>query len=152
MFPRSKRLLGKKLILVLSNLFERIFPYKYCTNILYSNCMYQYCKYNYDSKVDCAIVLVFAVVAISRYARDYWNEFTNKMFLRLYCDGGKLLLLRWKADRYLLLPAILLYGIVILSQFYLLPAVISGIVFILLIVWIVFLPLKRAIDGSFSSL
>ena len=68
------------------------------------------------------IVLVFAVVAISRYARDYWNEFTNKMFLRLYCDGGKLLLLRWKADRYLLLPAILLYGIVILSQFYLLPA------------------------------
>ena len=102
--------------------------------------------------MDCAIVLVFAVVAISRYARDYWNEFTNKMFLRLYCDGGKLLLLRWKADRYLLLPAILLYGIVILSQFYLLPAVISGIVFILLIVWIVFLPLKRAIDGSFSSL
>lgn len=35
-----------------------------------------------------AIVLVFAVVAISRYARDYWNEFTNKMFLRLYCDEG----------------------------------------------------------------
>ncbi len=52
-----------------------------------------------------AIVLVFAVVAISRYARDYWNEFTNKMFLRLYCDEGKLLLLRWKADRYLLLPS-----------------------------------------------
>ena len=99
-----------------------------------------------------AIVLVFAVVAISRYARDYWNEFTNKMFLRLYCDEGKLLLLRWKANRYLLLPAILLYGIVILSQFYLLPAVVGSVVFILLIVWIVFLPLKRAIDGSFSSL
>lgn len=69
-----------------------------------------------------AIVLVFAVVAISRYARDYWNEFTKKMFLHLYCEEGKLLLLRWKADRYLLLPAILLYGIVILAQFYLLPS------------------------------
>lgn len=91
-----------------------------------------------------AIVLVFAVVAISRYARDYWNEFTNKMFLHLYCDEGNLLLLRWKANRYLLLPAILLYGIVILAQFYLLPAVIGGIIFILLIVWIVFLPLKKS--------
>ena len=74
------------------------------------------------------------------------------MFLRLYCDEGKLLLLRWKADRYLLLPAILLYGIVILSQFYLLPAVVGSVVFILLIVWIVFVPVKRASDGSFSSL
>lgn len=91
-----------------------------------------------------AIVLVFAVVAISRYARDYWNEFTNKMFLHLYCDEGNLLLLRWKANRYLLLPAILLYGIVILAQFYLMPAVIGGIIFILLIVWIVFLPLKKS--------
>lgn len=62
------------------------------------------------------------------------------MFLHLYCEEGELLLLRWKADRYLLLPAILLYAIVILAQFYLLPAVIGGFVFILLIVWIVFLP------------
>ncbi|HDR7671683.1 TPA: ABC transporter permease, partial [Bacillus wiedmannii] len=87
-----------------------------------------------------AIILVFSLVAISRYARDYWNEFTKKMFLHLYCDEGKLLLLRWKADRYLLLPVLLLYGIVILSHFYLLLAVIAGIIFIVWIGWIVFLP------------
>ncbi|TCW55392.1 ABC-2 type transport system permease protein [Bacillus thuringiensis] len=87
-----------------------------------------------------AIILAFALVAISRYARDYWNEFTKKMFLHLYCDEGKLLLLRWKADRYLLLPVLLLYGIVILSHFYLLLAVIAGIIFIVWIGWIVFLP------------
>lgn len=55
-----------------------------------------------------AIILAFALVGISRYARDYWNEFTKKMFLHLYCDEGRLLLLRWKADRYLLLPVIFL--------------------------------------------
>ena len=71
---------------------------------------------------------------------DYWTEFTKKMFLHLYCDEGKLLLLRWKADRYLLLPVILLYGIVILSHFYLLPALIAGVIFIVWIGWIVFLP------------
>ena len=71
------------------------------------------------------------------------------MFLRLYCDEGKLLLLRWKADRYLLLPAILLYGIVILSQFYLLPAVVGSVVFILLIVWIVFVPVKEPVTALF---
>ncbi|GAB6551722.1 hypothetical protein bcgnr5377_34760 [Bacillus cereus] len=49
-------------------------------------------------------------------------------------------MLRWKADRYLLLPVILLYGIVILSHFYLLAAVIAGIIFIVWIGWIVFLP------------
>lgn len=87
-----------------------------------------------------AIILVFSLVAISRYARDYWNEFTKKMFLHLYCDEGKLLLLRWKADCYLLLPVLLLYGIVILSHFYLLPTVIAGIIFIVWIGWIVFLP------------
>ena len=27
-----------------------------------------------------AIILVFALVGISRYARDYWNEFTKKCF------------------------------------------------------------------------
>ncbi|HDR7794186.1 TPA: ABC transporter permease [Bacillus luti] len=87
-----------------------------------------------------AIILLFALVAISRYARDYWTEFTRKMFLHLYCDEGKLLLLRWKADRYLLFPVILLYGIVIFSHFYLLSAVITGIIFIIWIGWIVFLP------------
>ncbi|MBL3427718.1 ABC transporter permease, partial [Klebsiella pneumoniae] len=40
--------------------------------------------------------------------------------------------------------AILLYGIVILSQFYLLPAVVGSVVFILLIVWIVFVPVKKS--------
>ena len=74
------------------------------------------------------------------------------MFLHLYCDEGKLLLLRWKADRYLLLPVILLYGIVILSHFYLLAAVIAGIIFIVWIGWIVFYHRKRAEKWLFSNL
>ena len=74
------------------------------------------------------------------------------MFLHLYCDEGKLLLLRWKADRYLLLPVILLYGIIILSYFYLLAAVIAGIIFIVWIGWIVFYHRKEPKNGSFSNL
>lgn len=59
------------------------------------------------------IVFVFVVVVIFCYVCDYWNEFMNKMFFCLYCDEGKLLLLRWKVDCYLLLLVIFLYGIVI---------------------------------------
>ncbi|WP_088351524.1 ABC transporter permease [Bacillus cereus] len=145
MFPHSKRLLGKKADSRIVESFLKEFFRTSTARIFYIQIVcISTASIIMTPRWIAAIVLVFAVVAISRYARDYWNEFTNKMFLRLYCDEGKLLLLRWKADRYLLLPAILLYGIVILSRFYLLPAVIGGIVFILLIVWIVFLPLKKS--------
>ncbi|MEK4498975.1 ABC transporter permease [Bacillus sp. FSL R12-0069] len=141
MFPRSKKFLGKKTDdrIVESFLKEffrtssaRIFSIQIVCISTVSIIM--------SPKWIAAIILAFALFAISRYARDYWNEFTKKMFLHLYCDEGKLLLLRWKADRYLLFPVILLYGIVILSHFYLLPAVIAGIIFIVWIGWIVFLP------------
>ncbi|MED3577499.1 ABC transporter permease [Bacillus thuringiensis] len=141
MFPRSKRLLGKKADSLIIESFLKEFFRTSTARIFYIQivCM-STASIIMTPRWIAAIVLVFTVVAISRYARDYWNEFTKKMFLHLYCEEGKLLLLRWKADRYLLLPAILLYAIVILAQFYLLPAVIGGFVFILLIVWIVFLP------------
>lgn len=141
MFPRSKKFLWKKTDdrIVESFLKEffrtssaRIFSIQIVCISTVSIIM--------SPKWIAAIILAFALFAISRYARDYWNEFTKKMFLHLYCDEGKLLLLRWKADRYVLLPVILLYGIVILSHFYLLPAVIAGIIFIVWIGWIVFLP------------
>ncbi|KAB2365356.1 ABC transporter permease [Bacillus thuringiensis] len=145
MFPRSKRLLGKKADARIVESFLKEFFRTSTARIFYIQIVcISTASIIMTPRWIAAIVLVFAVVAISRYARDYWNEFTNKMFLHLYCDEGNLLLLRWKANRHLLLPAILLYGIVILAQFYLLPAVIGGIIFILLIVWIVFLPLKKS--------
>ena len=35
-----------------------------------------------------AIILVFALFAISRYARDYWNEFTQKCFFTYIVKKG----------------------------------------------------------------
>ncbi|MCW9129791.1 ABC transporter permease [Bacillus paramycoides] len=141
MFPRSKKILGKKADSRIIESFLKEF-------LRTSSALMFYVQIVLISSVSIivtprwvtAIILVFALVAISHYARDYWNEFTKKMFLHLYCDEGKLLLLRWKINRYLLLPAIIIYGTVILSQFYLLSAVIIGVIFILLIGWIVFLP------------
>ncbi|EJR61934.1 hypothetical protein IIO_02842 [Bacillus cereus VD115] len=145
MFPHSKRLLGKKADSRIVESFLKEFFRTSSARIFYIQIVcISTVSIIMSPRWIAAIILVFALVAISRYARDYWNEFTKKMFLHLYCDEGKLLLLRWKADRYLLLPAIFLYGIVILSQFYLLPAVIGGVVFILLIVWIIFFPLKKS--------
>ncbi|MCU4769513.1 ABC transporter permease [Bacillus toyonensis] len=145
MFPHSKRLLGKKADSRIAESFLKEFFRTSSARIFYIQIVcISTVSIMMSPRWIAAIILVFALVAISRYARDYWNEFTKKMFLHLYCDGGKLLLLRWKADRCLLLPAIFLYGIVILSQFYLLPAVIGGVVFILLIVWIIFFPLKKS--------
>ncbi|MGE7864801.1 ABC transporter permease [Bacillus paramycoides] len=141
MFPRSKKILGKKADSRIIESFLKEF-------LRTSSALMFYVQITLISSVSIivtprwitAIILVFALLAIAHYARDYWNEFTKKMFLHLYCDEGKLLLLRWKVNRYLLLPAIIIYGTVILSQFYLLPAVIIGVIFILLIGWIVFLP------------
>lgn len=145
MFPHSKRLLGKKADSRIVESFLKEFFRTSSARIFYIQIVcISTVSIMMSPRWIAAIILVFALVAISRYARDYWNEFAKKMFLHLYCDEGKLLLLRWKADRYLLLPAIFLYGIVILSQFYLLPAVIGGVVFILLIVWIIFFPLKKS--------
>ncbi|MED1410183.1 MULTISPECIES: ABC transporter permease [Bacillus] len=141
MFPRSKKILGKKADSRIIESFLKEF-------LRTSSALMFYVQIVLISSVSIivtprwitAIIFVFALLAIAHYARDYWNEFTKKMFLHLYCDEGKLLLLRWKINRYLLLPAIIIYGTVILSQFYLLPAVIIGVIFILLIGWIVFLP------------
>ncbi|OOZ82374.1 ABC transporter permease [Bacillus cereus] len=141
MFPRSKKFLGKKTDYRIVESFLKEFFRTSSARIFYIQIVcISTVSIIMSPKWIAAIILAFALFAISRYARDYWNEFTNKMFLHLYCDEGKLLLLRWKTDRYLLLPVILLYGIVILSHFYLLPAVIAGIIFIVLIGWIVFLP------------
>lgn len=141
MFPRSKRFLGKKADSRIVESFLKEFFRTSTARIFYIQIVcISTASIIMTPRWIAAIILVFALFAISRYARDYWNAFTQKMFLHLYCEEGKLLLLRWKADRYLLLPAILLYGIIILSHFYLFPAVIAGIVFILLMGWIVFLP------------
>ncbi|MGH0678559.1 ABC transporter permease [Bacillus luti] len=141
MFPRSKRFLGKKADSRIVESFLKEFFRTSTARIFYIQIVcISTASIIMTPRWIAAIILVFALFAISRYARDYWNAFTQKMFLHLYCEEGKLLLLRWKADRYLLLPAILLYGIIILSHFYLFPAVIAGVVFILLMGWIVFLP------------
>ncbi|PEX91571.1 ABC transporter permease [Bacillus cereus] len=141
MFPRSKKFLGKKSDSRIVESFLKEFFRTNSARIFYIQIVcISTVSIIMTPRWIAAIILVFALFAISRYARDYWNEFTKKMFLHLYCEEGKLLLLRWKADRYLLLPAILLYGIVILSYFYLLPALIALVIFIVLIGWIVFLP------------
>ncbi|HFK1763376.1 ABC transporter permease [Bacillus wiedmannii] len=141
MFPRSKKFLGKKKESRIVESFLKEFFRTSSARIFYIQIVcISTVSIIMSPRWIAAIILAFALVGISRYARDYWNEFTKKMFLHLYCDEGKLLLLRWKADRYLLLPVLLLYGIVILSHFYLLPAVIAGVIFIVWIGWIVFLP------------
>jgi ABC-2 type transport system permease protein len=141
MFPRSKKFLGKKKESRIVESFLKEFFRTSSARIFYIQIVcISTVSIIMSPRWIAAIILAFALVGISRYARDYWNEFTKKMFLHLYCDEGKLLLLRWKADRYLLLPVLLLYGIVILSHFDLLLAVIAGIIFIVWIGWIVFLP------------
>ncbi|SCC23897.1 ABC transporter permease [Bacillus wiedmannii] len=141
MFPRSKKFLGKKKESRIVESFLKEFFRTSSARIFYIQILcISTVSIIMSPRWIAAIILAFTLVAISRFARDYWNEFTKKMFLHLYCDEGKLLLLRWKADRYLLLPVLLLYGIVILSHFYLLPAVIAGVIFIIWIGWIVFLP------------
>ncbi|MGZ7149680.1 ABC transporter permease [Bacillus sp. BC08] len=141
MFPHSKKFLGKKKESRIVESFLKEFFRTSSARIFYIQILcISTVSIIMSPRWIAAIILAFALVGISRYARDYWNEFTKKMFLHLYCDEGKLLLLRWKADRYLLLPVLLLYGIVILSHFYLLPAVIAGVIFIIWIGWIVFLP------------
>ncbi|HDR7915192.1 TPA: ABC transporter permease [Bacillus wiedmannii] len=141
MFPRSKKFLGKKKESRIVESFLKEFFRTSSARMFYIQIVcISTVSIIMSPRWIAAIIFAFALVGISRYARDYWNEFTKKMFLHLYCDEGKLLLLRWKADRYLLLPVLLLYGIVILSHFDLLLAVIAGIIFIVWIGWIVFLP------------
>ncbi|MBF7155371.1 ABC transporter permease [Bacillus albus] len=141
MFPRSKKFLGKKKESRIVESFLKEFFRTSSARIFYIQIVcISTVSIIMSPRWIAAIILTFALVGISRYARDYWNEFTKKMFLHLYCDEGKLLLLRWKADRYLLLPVLLLYGIAILSHFYLVPAAIAGIIFIVWIGWVVFLP------------
>ncbi|MED4650856.1 ABC transporter permease [Bacillus pseudomycoides] len=141
LFPRSKHILGKKSD---SRIIESFFKEYFRSGASLSF----YIKIIFMSAVSikvtpwwiALIIIVFACVAIARYSGDQWNEFVKKMFLQLYCDQGKLLLLKGRVEMALFVPAVLIYGIVILGQFYLLPAIIVGSLLLILIGWIVFIP------------
>ncbi|MGG2092375.1 ABC transporter permease [Bacillus sp. S13(2024)] len=92
-----------------------------------------------------AIVILFASFAIFRYSSDIWKVFSGKLFLQLYCSEGKKLWLSQKAKGYLFIPALFVYGIVVLAQFYVMAAGICAGVAILITVWILFVPNKRAL-------
>ncbi|MEH6852069.1 ABC transporter permease, partial [Bacillus pseudomycoides] len=92
-----------------------------------------------------AIVVSFALFAIFRYSRDIWKVFSGKLYLQLYCSEGKKLWLSQKAKAYLILPALCVYGITTLAQFYMIPAVMCAGVTIGLTVWILFIPTSVAL-------
>ncbi|MDM5154784.1 ABC transporter permease [Bacillus sp. DX1.1] len=140
-FPRSKRILGRKSD---SRIVESFLKEYFRTG----NSLGFYIRIVLISALAItrtpwwitSIILVFSLFAIARYSRDRWSEFTKKMFLQLYCNEGRLVWLRWKSSQYLFLPALFIYGTVILAQFYLLPAIIIGIILVILVGWIVFIP------------
>ncbi|KEK25100.1 ABC transporter permease [Bacillus gaemokensis] len=141
LFPRSKHILGKKSN---SRIIESFLKEYFRSGASLSF----YIKIIFMSAASvkitpwwiALIIIVFACFAIARYSGDQWNEFANKMFLQLYCEQGKLLWLKGRAKMYLFIPAVFIYGTVILAQFYLLPAIIIGILLLIVIGWIVFLP------------
>ncbi|PEZ01058.1 ABC transporter permease [Bacillus sp. AFS018417] len=92
-----------------------------------------------------AIVILFALFAIFRYSSDIWKVFSGKLFLQLYCSEGKKLWLSQKAKGYLCLPALFVYGIATLAQFYVMVAGICAGVAIIITVWMLFIPRKRAV-------
>lgn len=141
LFPRSKHILGKKsdsriIESFLKEYFRSGASLSFYIKIIFLSAT--------SIKVTpwwiALIIIVFSGVAIARYSGDQWNEFAKKMFLQLYCAEGKLLLLKGRATMCLFIPAVFIYGIVLLAQFYLLPAIIIGILLLLIIGWIVFLP------------
>ncbi|MEY8347184.1 ABC transporter permease [Bacillus cereus] len=141
LFPRSKHILGKKSD---SRIIESFLKEYFRSGASLSF----YIKVIFLSATSikvtpwwiALIIVVFSGVAIARYSGDQWNEFAKKMFLQLYCEQGKLLLLKGRATMCLFIPAVFIYGIVLLAQFYLLPAIIIGILLLIVIGWIVFLP------------
>ncbi|HEK9099640.1 ABC transporter permease [Bacillus pfraonensis] len=141
LFPRSKHILGKKSD---SRIIESFLKEYFRSGASLSF----YIKIIFLSATSIKvtpwwitlIIIVFSGVAIARYSGDQWNEFAKKMFLQLYCEQGKLLLLKGRATMCLFIPAVFIYGIVLLAQFYLLPAIIISILLLIVIGWIVFLP------------
>lgn len=95
-----------------------------------------------------AIVISFALFAIFRYSSDIWKMFSGKLFLQLYCSEGKKLWLSQKVQGYLCLPALFVYGIVTLAQFYAMVAGICAGVAIIITAWILFIPHKQAVRRS----
>ncbi|MGF9965886.1 ABC transporter permease [Bacillus rhizoplanae] len=91
------------------------------------------------------LVVLFALFAIFRYSSDIWKVFSGKLFLQLYCSEGKKLWLSQKAKGYLFIPALFVYGIVVLAQLYAVAAGICAGIVIVITVWILFIPQKRAI-------
>lgn len=141
LFPRSKHILGKKSDSRIIELFFKEYFRSGASLSFYIKIIFLSAT---SIKVTpwwiALIIVVFSGVAIARYSGDQWNEFTKKMFLQLYCKQGKLLLLKGRATMCLFIPAVFIYGIVLLAQFYLLPAIIIGILLLIVIGWIVFLP------------
>lgn len=89
------------------------------------------------------IAISFALFAIFRYSSDIWKGFSGKLFLQLYCTEGKKLWLSQKAKAYLILPALCVYGIAVLAQFYMISAVICAGIVMGLTIWILFIPNKK---------
>lgn len=141
LFPRSKHILGKKSDSRIIESFLKEYFRSGASLGFYIKIIFMSAA---SIKVTpwwiALIIIVFACVAIARYSGDQWNEFAKKMFLQLYCEQGKLLLLKGRAEMCLFIPAVFIYGTVILAQFYLLPAIIIGIFLLIVIGWIVFLP------------
>lgn len=141
MFPRSKRILGNH---PESRIIESFLKEYFRSSVSFDF----YVKIVVISAIGiitapwwvAGMILAFSCYAIVHYSRDYWEEFTKKVFLQLYCDKGKLLWMRGKVNRYLLLPVLIVYGIVIAAHFYILPAMIAGGVLLIVIGWITFIP------------
>ncbi|WIY63217.1 ABC transporter permease [Bacillus arachidis] len=140
-FPRSKHILGKKSdSRIIESFIKEYFRSGTSLSFYIKIILMSATSIKVTPWWIALIIIVFSCVAIARYSGDQWNEFAKKMFLQLYCEQGKLLWLKGRATMCLFIPAVLIYGTVILAQFYLLPAIIIGIFLLIVIGWIVFLP------------
>ncbi|MBO1627391.1 ABC transporter permease [Bacillus arachidis] len=141
LFPRSKHILGKKSdSRIIESFIKEYFRSGTSLSFYIKIILMSATSIKVTPWWIALIIIVFSCVAIARYSGDQWNEFAKKMFLQLYCEQGKLLWLKGRATMCLFIPAVLIYGTVILAQFYLLPAIIIGIFLLIVIGWIVFLP------------
>lgn len=141
LFPRSKHILGKKSdSRIIESFIKEYFRSGTSLSFYIKIILMSATSIKVTPWWIALIIIVFSCVAIARYSGDQWNEFAKKMFLQLYCEQGKLLWLKGRATMCLFIPAVLIYGTVILAQFYLLPAIIIGIFLLIVIGWIAFLP------------
>ncbi|MFD3450081.1 ABC transporter permease [Microbacteriaceae bacterium 4G12] len=86
------------------------------------------------------LVIMFALFALFHISRDEWKVFAGKMFIRLYCPEGEIVLLAQKARGYVLIPALIVYGIVFASLFSIWASVLLGVLFIILTIYYLFVP------------